>query len=60
MQMNNIHCDAALSQHLEILKWKLDGSSLENVEKKIKKLSATFLYCISNLGVWLAAKVIGQ
>jgi len=44
------------AKHLEILKWKLDGSSLENVEKKIKKLSATFLYCISNLGVWLAAK----
>ncbi|RLN39642.1 hypothetical protein C2845_PM01G36130 [Panicum miliaceum] len=44
------------SGHLEILKWKLDGSSLENAEKRIKKLSATFLYCISDLGVWLAAK----
>ncbi|KAF8722027.1 hypothetical protein HU200_022652 [Digitaria exilis] len=44
------------AKHLEILKSKLDGSSLENAEKRIKRLSATFLYCISDLGLWLAAK----
>ncbi|PVH31546.1 hypothetical protein PAHAL_9G175900 [Panicum hallii] len=44
------------AKHLEILKLKLNGSSFENAEKRIKKVSATFLYCISHLGVWLAAK----
>ncbi|XP_004982513.1 endoribonuclease Dicer homolog 2a isoform X1 [Setaria italica] len=43
-------------KHLEFLKGKLHDSSLENAEKRIKQLSATFLYCIDNLGVWLAAK----
>ncbi|CAL4943021.1 unnamed protein product [Urochloa decumbens] len=44
------------AKHLEILKGKLQDSSLENAEKRIKQLSAAFLYCIRNLGVWLAAK----
>ncbi|AQK64397.1 dicer-like 105 [Zea mays] len=44
------------TKHLEILKGKLHGSPLENSEKRIKKLNAMFLYCISDLGVWLAAK----
>ncbi|CAL4917737.1 unnamed protein product [Urochloa decumbens] len=44
------------AKHLEILKGKLQDSSLVNAEKRIKQLSETFLYCICNLGVWLAAK----
>ncbi|XP_066370004.1 endoribonuclease Dicer homolog 2a-like isoform X3 [Miscanthus floridulus] len=44
------------AKHLEILKGKLHGSSLKNAEKRIKKLNAMFLYCISELGLWLAAK----
>ncbi|KAJ1294687.1 hypothetical protein BS78_01G164800 [Paspalum vaginatum] len=51
-----VHCLNKLeAKHLEILKGKLHVSSLEN-EKRIKRLSAMFLYCISDLGVWSAAK----
>ncbi|WVZ59750.1 hypothetical protein U9M48_009852 [Paspalum notatum var. saurae] len=51
-----VHCLNKLeTKHLEILKGKLHVSSLEH-EKRIKRLSAMFLYCISDLGVWSAAK----
>ncbi|OQU91442.1 hypothetical protein SORBI_3001G180000 [Sorghum bicolor] len=54
---HTIRClDKLEAKHLEILKGKLHGSYLENAEKRIKKLNAMFLYCISDLGVWLAAK----
>ncbi|KAF0920587.1 hypothetical protein E2562_035731 [Oryza meyeriana var. granulata] len=43
-------------QHIEALKGKLHGSSLENAKQRISKLSQTFIYCVDNLGVWLAAK----
>uniref|UniRef100_A0A0D9VVX7 Uncharacterized protein n=1 Tax=Leersia perrieri TaxID=77586 RepID=A0A0D9VVX7_9ORYZ len=43
-------------EHIEALEGKLHDSSLENAKQKISKLSQTFVYCVDNLGVWLAAK----
>uniref|UniRef100_A0A0E0NXL7 Dicer-like protein n=1 Tax=Oryza rufipogon TaxID=4529 RepID=A0A0E0NXL7_ORYRU len=44
------------SKHIEALDRKLHGSSLENAKQRISKLHHTFVYCLYNLGVWLAAK----
>uniref|UniRef100_J3LQI0 Uncharacterized protein n=2 Tax=Oryza brachyantha TaxID=4533 RepID=J3LQI0_ORYBR len=43
-------------KHIEALKGKLHDSSLENAKQRISRLSQTFIYCVDNLGVWLAAK----
>lgn len=44
------------AKYSEIFEAKLHGSSLENAKQRISKLHQTFLYCVANLGVWLATK----
>lgn len=34
-----------------------DSPSLDSVKGKISRLHDTFVYCLTDLGVWLAAKV---
>lgn len=34
-----------------------DSPSLDSVKKKISRLHDTFVYCLTDLGAWLAAKV---
>ena len=35
----------------------LEDSASESASKKLSKLFSTFLYCLNELGVWLAFKV---
>uniref|UniRef100_A0A0D3FKT3 Uncharacterized protein n=1 Tax=Oryza barthii TaxID=65489 RepID=A0A0D3FKT3_9ORYZ len=57
LHANILSCLNRLTKkHIEALDRKLHGSSLENAKQRISKLHRTFVYCLYNLGVWLAAK----
>uniref|UniRef100_A0A0E0GQ45 Uncharacterized protein n=1 Tax=Oryza nivara TaxID=4536 RepID=A0A0E0GQ45_ORYNI len=57
LHANILSCLNGLTEkHIEALDRKLHGSSLENAKRRISKLHHTFVYCLYNLGVWLAAK----
>lgn len=52
-------CWFSASQHETSLKsLDLDNSTEESINKKLMKVYSTFLFCMNELGVWLAMKVL--